>query len=91
MVQVFTTTFQYSGQEYTALVTEKGASLTITLIDGSLQLVLPLDALPPFGKETSIAEAQSLVTALLAAVQVGRKTQQERSLSPGGAAEDGIR
>lgn len=89
MAQVFTTTFQYNNQEYTALVSESDTSLTITLQDGSMKLVLPQDALPPRNKDAFVAGAQNLVAALLAAVEARQKEEQDEPLHRIGGGEGG--
>lgn len=87
MARVFTTTFQYDSRTYTALVTELENSLTITMVDGTLQLVVPLGELPlsaetePEANAAHRQEVQSLVRATLQAVNAAR-TRQPRGTSP---------
>lgn len=52
MARVFTTTFQYDSRTYTALVTELENSLTITMVDGTLQLVVPLGNYPSLQRQS---------------------------------------
>lgn len=96
MARVFTTTFQYNGHTYTALVTEQKKSLTITMVDGTLQLVLPLGEHPaaperdPGTQVSNLQEVRSLVGATLLAVEAARARQQRDPSSLNGTPDRGL-
>lgn len=86
MAKVFTTSFEHNGQTYTALVTQLDDSLTIRLLDGSLELFLPGGKFSGITKTGTdgvdlSSKTDSLVAAILAEVQAKGAWQENNPQS----------
>lgn len=81
MARVFTTTFHYKGDTYTAIITQSSGSLSIRVPDERLHEVLPdgkAVLTPGQGPELNaeqMAATKDLILAILAAVDVNKLQQ----------------
>lgn len=79
MARVFTTSFQFNGHTYTALVSLINKSLTIRLMDGTFEIVVPRDELASYKSAHDYGEAPNLLTAVLSAVEACSARLQDGS------------
>lgn len=77
MARVFTTSFQFNGETYTALVCLVNKSLTIRLMDGTFEIVVSRDQIASYKAAHDNGEAPNLVGAVLAAVEACSARLQE--------------
>lgn len=69
MARVFTTSFQFQGETYTALVSLAGKSVSVRLMDGSMEVEVPYEEFSSYGAAFTEGEAPNLVSAVLSAIR----------------------
>lgn len=84
MARVFTTTFQYNGETYTDLVSLVDRALTIRLMDGTFELMLPAEQVASYIASGDYGDAPNIIAAVLAAVEgCGVRLQDASSAGQG--------
>lgn len=84
MARVFTTTFQFNGETYTALVSLIDRALTIRLLDGTFEMMVPGEQVASYKATRDYGDAPNLITAVLAAVEACGVGLQDASPSSQG-------
>lgn len=84
MARLFTTSFQFDGKTYTALVCLVDQSLTIRLMDGTFEMVVPRDQIAMYKAAHDYSETPNLIAAVLSAVEAcGARLQDGSSAGNG--------